>query len=307
MRSLKAISLAPSGKDWLANSNQPRLLHVFEQACNLINERKEVLSVVTPQIGNGPFNLVVGDNISFSQHLNSESRGSVSANRLTVGKWTVEIADAILWSARLDWEMLHAERELVLDGLVACLDARKQEKAGSSRPPEGAAPGLSKLLPGIEQAASPPGDRILPVSILSGFSSALAKADISSACHLATQLAGLGIGLTPMGDDFIMGAMYAAWIIHPLEIASVLAGEIADTAAPLTTSLSGAWLRSAGRGEAGVLWHQFFAALVSANAMQVENALNRILGVGATSGADALAGFAGAFQAWASLDNPEIL
>jgi len=48
------------------------------------------------------------------------------------------------------------------------------------------------------------------------------------------------------------------------------------------------------------LWHEFFDALVSANALGIEDAMDRILDVGATSGADALAGFAGTFQTWAS-------
>lgn len=57
--SVTALSLAPTVNDWRADSRQPRILHVFDHASNLINERGEVLSVVTPQIGNGPFNLVI--------------------------------------------------------------------------------------------------------------------------------------------------------------------------------------------------------------------------------------------------------
>jgi len=89
--------------------------------------------------------------------------------------------------------------------------------------------------------------------------------------------------------------LLAAWIIHPLEVANVLAKEITNIAAPLTTSLSAAWLRSAGRGEAGALWHHFFDALVSSDLVQIQNAMDKILEVGETSGADALSGFVGAF------------
>ena len=96
----------------------------------------------------------------------------------------------------------------------------------------------------------------------------------------------------------MMGAMYASWIIHPSEVASVLAKGVADTAAPLTTSLSAAWLRSAGKGEAGILWHEFFDALLLKDRARIEESKKKILAVGETSGADALAGFTGVFASW---------
>jgi hypothetical protein len=138
----------------------------------------------------------------------------------------------------------------------------------------------------------------LPHSLLTIFSTALATSDLSSALAVAKQLAGLGVGLTPAGDDFIMGAMYATWIIHPLNVASVIAEEITKTAAALTTSLSAAWLRSAGRGEAGILWHQFFDALIAFEPSQIQAVIDKILAVGETSGADALMGFMNTFENW---------
>ena len=117
-------------------------------------------------------------------------------------------------------------------------------------------------------------------SLISSLSIALANSDLPSAITAVKKLAGLGIGLTPSGDDFIMGAMYATWIIHPFDIASVIAEEIANTAAPLTTSLSAAWIRSAGRGEAGILWHEFFDALIEGNSSNIQLQLYKLLSVG---------------------------
>jgi hypothetical protein len=140
----------------------------------------------------------------------------------------------------------------------------------------------------------------LPInqSLISSHSSALADKDISNAKKVASKIAGLGAGLTPAGDDLLMGAIYAACIIHPFEIASTLARDVANTAAPRTTSLSAAWLRSAGRGEAGILWHQFFDALLSQDQTNIEESMKNILAVGETSGADALTGFMGVFVSW---------
>ncbi len=268
MKSINTLSLVPDVNRWLANSRHPRILHIFDRACNLINEHREVLSIVTPQIGNGPFNLVVEDEVLFSNHLNLESPISISANQLILGNLTIHTAGAKIWSPRPDWERSHAHQDLILNQLTQFPIVNYQPA--------------------------------LPISLLSSFSAAIATADLPSAFATARRLAGLGIGLTPAGDDFILGAVLAAWIIHPAEIASVLAKEVTNIAAPLTTSLSAAWLRSAGKGEAGILWHHFFNALISVDPAQLQNSLCKILGVGETSGADALAGFLGTVMSWAA-------
>lgn len=265
MRSINALSLTHCVNEWLADSCRPRILHVFYRACDLINERREVLSIVTPQIGNGPFTLVLEDEVLFSQYLDIESSVSFHDDKLTLGNLTVNAAEAKLWAPRPAWEDLHAKREDILNQITA--------------------------LPAFHYQSS------LPTQLLSTFSISLAVANLAASLTSAKQLAGLGIGLTPSGDDFMMGAIYAAWIIHPTDIAKILAEEIANTAAPLTTSLSSAWLKSAGRGEAGIRWHEFFRSLISGDPASIQKAMDKILAVGETSGADALAGFVSVFAA----------
>ena len=276
MQPIGALSLAPDVQDWLMGSHQPRILHIFDNACNLINERREVLSIVAPEIGNGPFNLVVADKILFSEHIDVGSPVSIVGNQLTVGGLTIDTTNAKLWDPRPDWELLHSKRTEII-GQITLLPISTYQPA-------------------------------LPTDLPSTFSVSVASANLPACIPAARRLAGLGSGLTPAGDDFIMGALYAAWIIHPPGVASVLAQQIADTAAPLTASLSAAWLRSAGKGEAGILWHEFFDALnsvgrtlapgASAGVANPTYAMNRILSVGETSGADALAGFTGVFRCW---------
>lgn len=100
MSSINALSLAPAVKVWLANSRQPRILHIFDHACNLINERREVLSIVTPRIGNGPFNLVLADDLHFSDTLDIESSIVISPGQLIFSNLTVNTANARLWNPR---------------------------------------------------------------------------------------------------------------------------------------------------------------------------------------------------------------
>jgi hypothetical protein len=255
----------------------------------LINEGREVLSIVALQIGNGPFNLVLEDDISFSDHLNLESPISISPAQLTLGGLTIYTADVKSWNPHPDWGMLHQKRDEILDQITQLSVINYLKHAGFDTT--------------LDEHSGLLDHRGFPIvqSLLSSLSAALANADISFAKTITSRLSGLGQGLTPAGDDVIMGAIYAAWIIHPVEIAGVLVEEIANTAAPLTTSLSAAWLRAAGRGKAGILWHEFFDALISATAIRVQESIENILAIGETSGADALAGFFGTMLA--SMEN----
>ena len=56
-------------------------------------------------------------------------------------------------------------------------------------------------------------------------------------------LAGLGDGLTPAGDDWLVGMMLWAWLAHaaPRRFCQVLS----DAAVPRTTTLSAAFLQAA--------------------------------------------------------------
>lgn len=274
-----ALSLAPNVNDWLANSRHPRILHIFDHACNLINERREVLSVVTPRIGDGPFNLVIEEDVFFSRNLSLESpircaepvEASLSPNQLTLADLTIHTVGAKSWNPHPDWERLHARRNEILNQL------------------------MSLSVPNYQ---SP-----IPNSLTSNLASALANKDMAAAKTMTSKLAGLGVGLTPTGDDYILGGLLAARIIHSPEAAKSFAREIANIAAPLTTSLSAAWLKSAGRGEAGILWHDFFDALISADSRSTQSAIDRILAVGETSGLDSMSGFIDTFMCWQEMQN----
>src|SRR5215211_161124 len=100
MESIHALSLTYAVNAWMENSLQPRILHVFDNACNLINEHKDVLSVVRRQIGNGPFNLVIESEISFSEHLDADSAISILGDQLLLEELMIEARNAEVWNPR---------------------------------------------------------------------------------------------------------------------------------------------------------------------------------------------------------------
>ncbi|GAB4137406.1 MAG: hypothetical protein Tsb0016_02590 [Sphingomonadales bacterium] len=115
---------------------------------------------------------------------------------------------------------------------------------------------------------------------------ALPYAGLARAAHA---LAGLGIGLTPAGDDFLCGIMLACWLLD--EHAAAGCAAIAKAASALTTPLSAAFLGQAAQGYCRAPWHHLLAAVIAQNDSAIIDALNAVAAQGATSGADSLAGF----------------
>src|SRR5512133_3206759 len=185
MRSIRTLSVTSTVHDWMAHTRHPMILHVFDRACNLINEQREVISIVTSQIGKGPFNAVVENDMMFSGNLQIESPVSIVGSQLIVENLAITMADSTCWSPCPNWERLHDNRENIARQL----------------------------------AAFPVPPSQLPNTLRSGLPFALVRGNYPVSKRIASQLAGLGTGLTPAGDDYILGALYAAWIIHPLEIA----------------------------------------------------------------------------------------
>jgi hypothetical protein len=120
--------------------------------------------------------------------------------------------------------------------------------------------------------------------------------DINLCVQGACGLAGLGVGYTPDGDDWILGSLLATWISKPHQEAKRLSVAIAEAAMPLTTPLSAAWIRAASRGECSEPWHVFFDCLSAGNENKIREASKQLILLGHTSGASSLAGFLAVFK-----------
>jgi hypothetical protein len=120
---------------------------------------------------------------------------------------------------------------------------------------------------------------------------ALQAGDQRKLTGAAAALAGLGPGLTPAGDDFLAGVMWGLRFSPDGRDVDTLCATIAAAAAPRTTLLSAALLRTAGAGLADAHWHALFDALDQDRGEDAAAALEAVLSQGATSGADAWAGF----------------
>jgi len=103
----------------------------------------------------------------------------------------------------------------------------------------------------------------------------------------ALAIAGLGPGLTPLGDDVLAGTLLALHLLAHDRAATVRSGwarQLAEAAAARTTARSAAWLRQAARGEFAREYLVFAATLCQGNAPRARTLFERVLRIGSTSG-----------------------
>lgn len=279
---IQALSISPATQAWLRSTQTARVLHAFNAACNLINSSGKVLSLVTPAIGNGPFSLVVPQ-IDLLEFVDQDSPVRVTDEGLTLGQLRVETSKAKPWHPRPPWSALHEHKAALLKyrhNLEVVLT--------TEAPNESIARVVLNL---TNNQAEDSKITTLATEGVDWLTEGLSHDQTDLIASGAARLAGLGVGLTPAGDDFLMGVMYGLWALKSEKEAFRLSQTIYQVAAPRTTSLSAAWLGAAARGEAGESWHALFEAILHDDKKAFRAAIYRILPTGHTSGVDALAGF----------------
>ncbi len=110
----------------------------------------------------------------------------------------------------------------------------------------------------------------------------------------ARAMAGLGIGLTPSGDDFLAGVLTASRF-HGLSLGRLVLSQatlttLARDCAVRTTPFSGFLLRCAAQGQVAAPISDWLEAVHAGNADRAEAAVAALAGIGHSSGLDTLMG-----------------
>jgi hypothetical protein len=156
--------------------------------------------------------------------------------------------------------------------------ARTRASAGGFGPLLGGAVGSSDILDSAGGAWP----------ILNGLVAALESGDRGVAAAVATRLIGLGPGLTPSGDDALVGIEAA---LHALDCP--MAGFLSlalDRVEDRTPALAATLLRHAAAGEFAERLHRLIGALLGPDDGLIAMAIDRATAWGATSGTDSLVG-----------------
>ena len=277
--------------EWLGGATKTgKILALFRRVCAIQAADQRLISLVAPEVGDGPLSIVLEQAPTDWAGLQPGAQVRVGRDLLQCENLEISLEGARIWDPRPDWEDLRANASTLL---------RRLEHLAVRIPDHAPAGGLLSLLWNHELPGS---------SSLSAMHARAQKAaqtlrvgwdgDEAQVKAGAAQLAGLGTGLTPSGDDFLLGTMLCAWLAHPAP-RHYCAG-VSDAALARTTSLSAAYLRSAADGECSSPWHRLLEALEAGSDEELVAAASAVLAHGHTSGADALAGFF-----WMGLRIPE--
>lgn len=120
---------------------------------------------------------------------------------------------------------------------------------------------------------------------------ALAQQRHADACRHALSMVGLGPGLTPSGDDFLVG-LFAVLNLAGSPCCGWLDGgrQVLPQAGQATNAISLAALRAAAEGRVRESISALIDALMHGTPASLDATLRRVLAIGATSGADIAAG-----------------
>ena len=297
---LKVSTISPFAHEWFSHTDKAQVLQVFKQSCNFVNVHKELLSLVLPEVGPGPFSAVVlhDDALKgrggFSDWVKVNHEVRIEAGRMLLGNVVVEVKNAEVWDPKPDWENIHNHGNWIM-AMVPKLIKFLHEEA----PPDslfqiaddlvdGKIIHLQRVQPSVEIRNTFSCAAIEPARFLL---KGIAKQQKSFWKRGLYELLGLGGGLTPAGDDFILGVIFAMWIMLPRTQSEDIFFSVRQLAEQRTNQLSAAYLRAAAKGEASFPWHSFFEAIISENANVLYRAVRSILHFGHTSGSDALTGF----------------
>lgn len=248
-----------------------RVLAAFENYVYLVIERETPgLLILSPAGARmGPLSLMLADwpNRLFLDH----DRGRIRDQKIEIGNTQIHFGNATVWNSSLTTAPI-LRPVSVLDRLRPLLNRNIHQ---------------SQLLGAVVNSPTIHGYDAFDFSALQA---GLADGDDKLLFAGARSIAGLGQGLTPSGDDFLCGVMTAVWLFDstPEAICTpIFAGMEGQT-----TTLSTGLARAIAAGHVNQSWLDFLCVLaVNDRPKDLKPALMEVLSVGASSGADLMAGF----------------
>jgi hypothetical protein len=279
---IAALSIArPLIKELTDRPFSGSVLGRFDRACNLVDREGRIIALTLPEIGNGPFSIVIAGDPSLFSRFSVGQSGFADQHGLTVGNRRINLRAAKIWEPKLACPTQPLKISSAIASIIKPYAgwshlAEVNSFANSASRLAGAAAQLNQAL--IEHERYEKGE---------GYESSDRDERVKKVVRAVGQLAGLGSGLTPAGDDYIVGVMVALWLTGRNEMLPEMAG----VAVAKTTALSAAFLRAAAQGEFMEPWHALVQTLFAGESEAFSQAIKRVAQFGASSGLDALAGF----------------
>lgn len=292
---LTSLTIAEPVAAWL--QAEPRRLRVhsaFPQAINLVSNDSQFLTLLAQDADDGPFALRLA--CPRLPDVPAGTPGHAAHGSISLGLLAIDWRSATRWDPTLKPieklnssplpvpAYLHQSDSLLVCALLARYPLTHLVQLWQRGEPDSPPPNLGE---GTGVGADPPTFQkrlaIQATALLAGL-----QGDDTTLRRAVRSLLGFGEGLTPAGDDCLLGVLAARRMLG--QPAGALEATIQGYASR-TTALSGAFLRAGCAGQFADHWHHLRDALAAGEAEMIEEAAGRIITHGATSGADALTGW----------------
>jgi hypothetical protein len=246
---------------------------VFERSFYLC-VADDFICIGEPAIGNGPTTLIIAARVA-EFRLRQGDRAVISNERIAVGDVLLDFRNCHTW---------HAPPWPTASPTLSATCADIAQRAAVESPAES----LARAVFGTDDTplARLARPRIAAFASWSILRWARPLRGFSPPYGSVRDLIGLGHGLTPSGDDFLIGALGMLDALDQTNMHAAL-GRAVIAAADRTSSLSASFLRAAAAGHVGENLHTMIAAVLTGDADAALAAARRI---GHTSGWDALTG-----------------
>jgi hypothetical protein len=258
---------------------------VFRQACNIRTDRGGLLTLLAPKLGNAPHGIRVAapPQLAFSDHLRAGQRVGCRAAVLRVAgaEFAVDLAGTKRWRSELETLATDLRRPEVARAWQAAWQALECHRRALAVHPLGSAVHAGGV----------------------ALASASRALSVPAAAAAIRRLIGCGPGLTPAGDDLIVGFLAGLWSTRGDDPARRRFLEaltaIVTAAAEATGEISRAYLQHASRGSVAE-WLGGLARAIADGAPlpEVARATCKVLRVGHTSGGDGVQGLLLGLVCW---------
>lgn len=273
-------------KRWPAAPQRARVHSVFARVVNVELASRRLLSLAQRDADDAPASIVVDLDSWSALGISPGTDVRLASGRIDLGdRASIALADARRWPGRLP---PYARDDSLL---------RRNLPTAQQH--------LDRLGTGLGHARASPPDRTgLDEALLEAFRrnadglcGALAHGDAPRARAHVEQLVGLGPGLTPAGDDFLLGLLAALHIPgSPAQACRSIGAHIVECTAQQSPQISAAALRHAANGRLRARVIGLCDALLHGSSASLRHALETVMRIGATSGSEIAAGVLAGFR-----------
>ncbi|NIP45125.1 MAG: DUF2877 domain-containing protein [Gammaproteobacteria bacterium] len=284
---MNITTIGGHARRWLDQGTRGRVAAVFDDGCYLRHRRQPLLCLMSRKRSPGPINLLYADeDWDCRDAVRVGDRWECGTNVLRVGDASFRFHRAATWRApagALDWTPRRLE-----EGLRRVADASESADTGILLP---LALNRRARRPAPLEARIARRARLGVDAFREWLADSLTEQPRAVEIPQdAEALLGLGPGLTPAGDDFVVGMLVA---LHGLQLeatAEVLAAWVKRKAGARTNEISVAHLLAACDGEASAPVHAVLNALIEPDQPDLGERVHALAALGHSSGWDALGG-----------------